>query len=138
MRAADGAALAEVSHETLVRRAGTAVAQRALHMLGGAYGRRVVVVAGKGSNGADGRVAAAALARRGARVVVRRGGRRRAGRPCRRCDLVIDGAYGTGFRGSYEAPAVPADAAVLAIDIPSGVDADSGEAGPVRCGPTTR
>ena len=44
------------------------------------------------------------------------------------CDLVIDGAYGTGFRGSYDAPGVPVGAAVLAIDIPSGVDADSGEA----------
>ena len=128
MRAADGAALAEVSHEALVRRAGTAVAQRALHMLGGAYGRRVVVVAGKGSNGADGRVAAAALARRGARVVVVEAAEGAPTLPS--CDLVIDGAYGTGFRGSYEAPAVPADAAVLAIDIPSGVDADSGEAGP--------
>ncbi len=44
------------------------------------------------------------------------------------CDLVIDGAYGTGFRGSYDAPRVPAGAAVLAIDIPSGVDADTGAA----------
>ena len=35
-----------------------------------AYGRRVTVVAGKGNNGADGRVAAAFLARRGARVTV--------------------------------------------------------------------
>ena len=46
MRAADEAALAEVSHETLVGRAGTAVGVSALAMLGGAYGRRVVVVAG--------------------------------------------------------------------------------------------
>jgi hydroxyethylthiazole kinase-like uncharacterized protein yjeF len=128
MRAADAAALADVSHETLVRRAGTAVAQRALVMLGGAYGRRVVVVAGKGSNGADGRVAAAALARRGARVLVLEAADGPLDLPP--CDLVIDGAYGTGFRGTYEAPAVPAGAAVLAIDIPSGVDADSGEAGP--------
>jgi NAD(P)H-hydrate epimerase len=45
-----------------------------------------------------------------------------------RCDLVVDGAYGTGFRGSYDAPVVPPGAAVLAIDIPSGVDADTGEA----------
>ncbi len=39
----------------------------------------------------------------------RPGGRRRptsgAGPRCRPCDLVIDGAYGTGFRGSYDAPA---------------------------------
>jgi NAD(P)H-hydrate epimerase len=45
-----------------------------------------------------------------------------------RCDLVIDGAYGTGFRGSYDAPGVPGGARVLSIDIPSGVDADTGEA----------
>ena len=72
MRAADAAALAHVSHETLVTRAGTAVAMAALRMVGGGsgYGRRVVVVAGKGSNGADGRVAAAVLRRRGARVTV--------------------------------------------------------------------
>jgi NAD(P)H-hydrate epimerase len=44
------------------------------------------------------------------------------------CDLVIDGAYGTGFKGTYDAPAPPVGTPVLAIDIPSGVDADSGEA----------
>ena len=128
MRAADAAALAEVSHETLVRRAGTAVAHAALRALGGAYGRRVVVVAGKGSNGADGRVAAAALARRGARVHVVEAADAPAGSELPPCDLVIDGAYGTGFRGSYDAPRAPRGARVLAIDIPSGVDADTGEA----------
>ena len=61
MRAADAAALSTVSHETLVGRAGTAAGLAALRLLGGAYGRRVTVVAGKGSNGADGRVAAALL-----------------------------------------------------------------------------
>ena len=127
MRAADAAALATVSHETLVQRAGTAVAQAALRLLGGgAYGRRVVVVAGKGSNGADGRVAASVLARRGARVTVVEAEGAPAVLPA--CDLVVDGAYGTGFRGTYEAPAAPAGAAVLAIDIPSGVDADTGAA----------
>jgi NAD(P)H-hydrate epimerase len=128
MRAADAAALADVSHETLVRRAGTAVGVAALGMLGGAYGRRVIVVAGKGSNGADGRVAAALLERRGARVQVVEAETVGGGAPLPPCDLVIDGAYGTGFRGSYDAPGVPEGAAVLAIDIPSGVDADTGEA----------
>jgi hydroxyethylthiazole kinase-like uncharacterized protein yjeF len=128
MRAADAAALASVSHETLVTRAGTAVALSALRLLGGAYGRRVVVVAGKGSNGADGRVAAGVLARRGARVQILEAEDVGAGAALPRCDLVVDGAYGTGFRGSYDTPAVPPGAAVLAIDIPSGVDADTGEA----------
>ncbi|MGA2931131.1 MAG: NAD(P)H-hydrate dehydratase [Acidimicrobiales bacterium] len=128
MRAADAAALDTVSHETLVTRAGTAVAHAALRMLGGAYGRRVVVVVGKGSNGADGRVAASVLSRRGARVRVIEAADAPGGEELPPCDLVVDGAYGTGFRGSYDAPAAPAGAGVLAIDIPSGVDADSGEA----------
>ena len=128
MRAADAAALATVSHETLVTRAGTAVGHAALRMLGGAYGRHVVVVAGKGSNGADGRVAASVLSGRGARVRVLEASDVPGGALLPRCDLVVDGAYGTGFRGSYDAPQVPAGAAVLAIDIPSGVDADTGDA----------
>ena len=44
------------------------------------------------------------------------------------CDLVIDAAYGTGFRGQYRAPATAALTPVLAIDVPSGLDADSGAA----------
>ena len=70
MRAIDEEAHATLSHDVLVDRAGTAVAAAALRLLGGAYGRRVVVVAGKGSNGADGRVAATRLRRRGARATV--------------------------------------------------------------------
>ncbi|MDA8314853.1 MAG: NAD(P)H-hydrate dehydratase [Actinomycetota bacterium] len=121
MRAADAAA--PVPEETLVRRAGTAAAVAALRMLGGAYARRVVVVAGKGNNGADGRVAAQVLARRGARVTVVA-----PGAPVDDCDLVVDAALGTGLRGPYEAPAPPARAEVLAVDIPSGVDGDTGAA----------
>ena len=128
MRAADAAALEAVSHETLVERAGTAVGGAALRMIGGAYGRRVVVVAGKGSNGADGRVAADMLERRGARVTVLDASELGNGAALPACDLVIDGAYGTGFRGSYAAPVSPLGALVLAIDLPSGVDADTGEA----------
>jgi ADP-dependent NAD(P)H-hydrate dehydratase / NAD(P)H-hydrate epimerase len=126
MRAADAAALAHVGHDTLVERAGTAVALSALQILGGPYGRRVVVIAGKGSNGADARVAARLLTRRGARVQVISAAEAPPVLPA--CDLVIDGAYGTGFHGAYDAPEVPAGTPVLAIDIASGVDADTGEA----------
>jgi hydroxyethylthiazole kinase-like uncharacterized protein yjeF len=126
MRAADAAALSNVSEETLVARAGTAVAHVALQILGGGYGRHVTVIVGKGNNGADGRVAAAFLARRGARVNVLAAADAPAA--ISRCDLVIDGAYGTGFRGAYDAPEVPSGVPVLAIDIPSGVDADTGDA----------
>jgi len=125
-RRADAAAMAGgTSQSVLVARAGTAVALGALGLLTTAYGRRVVVLAGKGNNGADGRVAAAWLARRGARVHVVEAGSR-AGLPS--CDLVIDAAYGTGFSGSYEAPVVPDGSLVLAVDVPSGVDSDTGAA----------
>jgi ADP-dependent NAD(P)H-hydrate dehydratase / NAD(P)H-hydrate epimerase len=127
MREVDKEALAHVSESVLVERAGTAVATWALRLMGGAYGRRVVVVAGKGNNGADGRVAAERLRRRGARVTVveaeeapdRLGGDEG-------IDLVIDAAFGTGFRGTYKAPSVPTGVRVLAVDIPSGVDGDTG------------
>ena len=36
-------------------------------------------------------------------------------------DLLIDAAYGTGFRGTWPAPAAPPGASVLAVDTPSGV-----------------
>ncbi len=112
--------------EVLVQRAGMAVARHALHMLGGGYGRRVVVVAGKGNNGADGRAAAGRLRRGGVRVRLFQA----AGTPERLppSDLVIDAAFGTGFRGEYRAPD-PAGAPVLAVDIPSGVDGLTGAAG---------
>jgi NAD(P)H-hydrate epimerase len=126
MRAADAAALTEVTHETLVNRAGTAVAHRALQILEGAYGKRVTVVVGKGSNGADGRVAAEYLTRRGARVTVV--GAADVPSELSPTDLVIDGAYGTGFHGAYDAPLVSPGIPVLAIDIASGVDADTGNA----------
>ena len=112
--------------EVLVARAGAAVARAALTQMGGAYGRRVVVVAGKGNNGADGVVAAERLRRRGVRVTVID----TAEQPDRLppSDLVIDAAFGTGFRGDYAAPD-PVGAPVLAVDIPSGVDGLTGEAG---------
>lgn len=125
MRVADAAAIRSVGESELIQRAGFAVATEALRMLGGAYGRRIVVLAGKGNNGNDGRVAAGALARRGAVVDVIDA----ASAPGRidGCDLVIDAAYGTGFSGAYSAPVVSEGTAVLAVDIPSGVDADTGE-----------
>jgi NAD(P)H-hydrate epimerase len=135
MRAIDAEALAHVEEATLVERAGTALATWALRLMGGAYGRRVVVLAGKGNNGADGRVAAAQLAARGARVTVVEvhdaPERLVSGHSA---DLVIDAAFGTGFRGEYKAPSVPVGVPVLAADVPSGVDGDTG----VACGAPLR
>jgi hydroxyethylthiazole kinase-like uncharacterized protein yjeF len=126
MQATDARAQASIALEVLVERAGTAVAVAALDLLGGAYGRRIVVVAGKGNNGADGRVAAKLLRDRGARVEVIDASK--AGSEIGPADLVIDAAFGTGFRGEYRAPTVPPGTPVLAVDIPSGIDGDSGVA----------
>jgi ADP-dependent NAD(P)H-hydrate dehydratase / NAD(P)H-hydrate epimerase len=122
MGAVDAAAPEPV--EVLIGRAGAATARQAIDLLGGTYGRRVVVVAGKGNNGNDGRDAAARLRRRG--VLVTEIPAAEAPRRLPPADLVIDAAYGTGFRGEYEAPD-PAGAPVLAVDIPSGVDGLTGQ-----------
>ncbi len=110
--------------EVLIERAGAAVAREALRLLGGAYGRRVVVLAGKGNNGADGRCAAMRLQRRGVRVTVVPAHAAPDRLPS--SDLVIDAAYGTGFHGSFDAPET-GDEPVLAVDIPSGVLGLTGE-----------
>lgn len=124
MRAIDAAAHEPV--EVLIERAGAAVARAALRLLGGAYGRRVVVLAGPGNNGADGRVAAARLRERGVHVTVHDALALPA--TVRGADLVIDAAFGSGFRGEWRPPrtdGVP----VLAIDVPTGLDAGTGAAG---------
>jgi hydroxyethylthiazole kinase-like uncharacterized protein yjeF len=115
--------------EVLIDRAGAAVAREAQRLLGGSYGRRVVVVAGKGSNGADGRAAAARLRRRGIAVVVLDAATLEPGAVLPPADLVIDAAYGTGFHGTYHAPD-PGGAPVLAVDIPSGLSGETGLPGP--------
>lgn len=121
MAAIDAAAPQPV--EVLIERAGAAVARAAVQLLGGAYGRRVVVVAGKGNNGNDGRAAAERLRRRGVRVVVVDAADPGA-LPSH--DLLIDAAYGTGFRGSFRSPVTASP--VLAVDIPSGIDGTTGVA----------
>ena len=133
--------------DTLMDRAGYAVAQAAARM-GAGYGKRVTVLAGHGNNGGDGWVAARHLTRRGAAVTVRPFGSPRAGSAPERAliaarsagvaisdrpapaDLVIDAVFGSGFRGSMAVEVVAAidpGAPVLAVDIPSGVEAATGQ-----------
>jgi NAD(P)H-hydrate epimerase len=107
----------------LIRRAGYAVAQTALQMLGGSYGKHVIVLAGKGNNGEDGRVASDFLRARGVKVSVFSSSEMPTQLP--ECDLVIDAVYGTGLRSDFVAPTT--NAPVLAVDIPSGIDATTGE-----------
>lgn len=129
MAEVDARALASTPLDTLVERAGTAVAVAAVDVMGGTYGRRVVVIAGQGNNGADGLVAARLLRQRGARVqVVAPGEVDTIGVQGHPVDLVVDAAFGTGFHGHYEAPQVAAGLPVLAVDIPSGLRGDTGEA----------
>ena len=111
--------------EVLVERAGFAVAHAARRMMGGAYGRRVVVIAGPGNNGADGRVAARWLDRWGARVtVLDPSGLAADGHPGP-ADLIVDAAYGTGLSRPYPPPD-PGSVPVLAVDIPSGLSGLTG------------
>jgi len=121
----------------LVERAGAAVAMNALRMLGGAYGRRVVVVCGRGNNGADGVVAARRLRARGVGVDVFMPADGVAEpalcRALARAHLAIDAMFGTGFHGALAGDAALvahafAESAVptLAVDIPSGVDGATG------------
>jgi NAD(P)H-hydrate epimerase len=137
MAARDSAAIAGgVSEATLVDRAGGAVARGARRLLGGAYGRRVVVVCGKGNNGADGRVAGQRLAGWGARVDrfdLAGIERPLLDRALGRADLAVDAMFGTGFQGPLDGDAAFAAEAltaapcpVLAVDIPSGVDGLTG------------
>jgi NAD(P)H-hydrate epimerase len=124
MRAADASAVERVGQDALVARAGYSVGLTAREMLGTLYGKRVAAVVGPGLNGADGRVAAAWLHERGARVDVITV----QDRPVRLAgyDLVIDAAFGLGCSRPYFAPDVDDDTLVLAVDLPSGVDADTG------------
>lgn len=113
--------------DVLIGRAGSAVARVAVKMLGGTYGRHVVVIEGKGNNGNDGRAAARRLRARGVRVTELEA--RELPETLPPCDLVIDAVYGTGFRGSFHAPRLAPGNRVLAVDIPSGVDGATGAVG---------
>ena len=112
--------------EVLVERAGHAVAAAARRLLGGSYGRRVVVVAGPGNNGSDGRVAARRLEAWGSAVEVLDVADALRSKVLPACDLVVDAAFGTGLSRAYTPPD-PAGAKVLAVDIPSGLSGISGQ-----------
>lgn len=144
----------------LMERAGLAVARAAVHLAGGAYGRRAVVICGKGNNGGDGLVAARYLAGWGMGVTAvlisdpdtlrepAAGNFRRLSegrvrglqfaepvlrREVERADVAVDAIFGIGFRGIAEGPQAAAieilnasGVPVVAVDIPSGVEADTG------------
>ncbi len=147
MHTADARTIAAGTPEAvLMQRAGRAVAWRVRQVLGGTYGRRVVVVCGKGNNGGDGKITGAALSEWGVRVdVVNIAELSRidveVGHALERADAIVDAMYGTGFRGVLDGVAAEcatrmasSRAVVVAVDIPSGVDGLTGEArGPAVC-----
>ncbi|MDP9307105.1 MAG: NAD(P)H-hydrate dehydratase [Actinomycetota bacterium] len=114
---------AEAGHdvEAMMERAGGAVATAVSRDYPGA---RVVAVCGKGANGGDGRIAAQKL---GAEVV-------EVGAALPAADVVIDAIFGTGFHGEPREEAArsieairSAGVPVVSVDVPSGVDASTGE-----------
>jgi len=108
----------------LMERAGTAVAREAMRAYPQA--RRFAVVCGNGSNGGDGRIAARVLREAGREAVETDA--------VEGCDVVIDALFGTGFRGEPRPEAAAlierinaCGLPIAAVDLPSGVDASTGE-----------
>ncbi|MFZ9880103.1 MAG: NAD(P)H-hydrate epimerase [Phycisphaerales bacterium] len=144
----------------LMERAAEGVARIAREMLGGAARARVTVACGAGQNGGDGyrvaellhgaghevRVVFLGEPREGSDAAVMRGRARRAGVPMQpfctesavhRAELVVDAVFGTGLDRPLEGDALAfvrsinaSGAPVLSIDLPSGMDCDTGDAMP--------
>ncbi|MGW7494186.1 NAD(P)H-hydrate dehydratase [Streptomyces luteogriseus] len=155
VRNAEREHMARLPEGALMQRAAAGLAAACADLLGRVYGGRVVLLVGSGDNGGDALYAGARLARRGAGVTavllaperahaaglaaLRRAGGRVAGAGdgealVEGADLVVDGIVGIGGKGGLRPEAVPLAAAagrsrgaVIAVDLPSGVDADTGE-----------
>ncbi|WP_406272168.1 NAD(P)H-hydrate dehydratase [Streptomyces sp. NBC_00191] len=152
VRAAEAELMARLPEGALMQRAAAGLAAACAGLLGRVYGARVVLLVGSGDNGGDALYAGARLARRGAGVAaVLLGSRAHEGglaallgaggrvaddpfEVLAFTDLVLDGVTGIGGHGGLRPDAVPviraargSNAAVVAVDLPSGVEADSGE-----------
>jgi ADP-dependent NAD(P)H-hydrate dehydratase / NAD(P)H-hydrate epimerase len=155
VRAAEQALMAELPPGTLMQRAAAGLAAVCAGLAGKVSGTRVVVLAGSGDNGGDALYAGVRLARRGAAVLAVQAGSRlhEAGAAALRAaggrvaavsdpavpaamgaaDLIMDGLLGIGGHGGLREPqaslaglAAGSPAVVVAVDLPSGVDADTG------------
>jgi ADP-dependent NAD(P)H-hydrate dehydratase / NAD(P)H-hydrate epimerase len=153
IRTAEATLMATLPAGALMQRAAHALAIECAALLPKVYGARVVLLVGGGNNGGDALFAGAELAARGARVTAllldpehahadgllaldRAGGRTAGADPAAAAagDLVVDGIVGIGGRGGLRAAAIELAAAArdvltVAVDLPSGVDADTGWAG---------
>ncbi len=131
--------LDKVPQKTLMRLAGRAVADAARAML--RRRGRVLVLAGTGNNGADAVIAGNLLKRAGylVRIANVRNQKSEIRNWIGEADLVIDGLFGTGLsrpvRGEFKRVIELLNGAkranpalhVLAVDIPSGLNADTGK-----------
>src|SRR5580704_13944082 len=155
VRAAEHALMAQLPAGVLMQRAAAGLASVSAGLVGRVPGSRVVVLAGSGDNGGDAIFAGARLASRGAAVLavtagsrvhdegaaaLRAAGGRLAsadddGVPAAMgaADLILDGLLGIGGRGGLREPqaslaglAAGSPAVAVAVDLPSGVDADTG------------
>jgi hydroxyethylthiazole kinase-like uncharacterized protein yjeF len=156
IRSIEERAIAIEGVDPLMQRAAAAVAASASDLLrsstGGRYGRHVLIMVGAGNNGGDALFAGVRLAHRGVRVTAVKclGTPHQAGHAAliaaggrlvdlddsaihMSCDLVIDGILGIGGRPglpdsvaqlvqSVEDRSIP----IVAVDLPSGVAADTG------------
>jgi hydroxyethylthiazole kinase-like uncharacterized protein yjeF len=116
----------------LMERAGRAVAEVILEDFEDA--RRITVVCGPGNNGGDGRVAAGVLEEAGREVRIVESKPEDEDKDIGVPDLIVDALFGTGFEGAPRPGAArlieqlnAAGAEIVAVDIPSGVDASTGE-----------
>ena len=116
---------AEAGHDVdaMMELAGQGVAEAVLRRYPDA--RRIACVCGGGANGGDGRIAARTL---------REAGRDAAEELVPGADVVVDALFGTGFHGEPRVEAAAlieamngAGAPVVAVDVPSGVNASTGE-----------
>jgi ADP-dependent NAD(P)H-hydrate dehydratase / NAD(P)H-hydrate epimerase len=149
VRDAEAQRMAEVPEGALMAQAAAGLAAAVADLLGAAYGRRVLLIVGAGNNGGDALYAGSLLARRGCAVeaillaperahpggvaaLQGAGGRVVTVAEATPPDVVVDGIVGIGGTGGLRPDAVEAVAAfpgapVVAVDVPSGVEVDSGE-----------
>jgi ADP-dependent NAD(P)H-hydrate dehydratase / NAD(P)H-hydrate epimerase len=155
IRTAESVLMASLPGGALMQRAAHALSVHCAELLDRVYGARVVLLVGSGNNGGDALYAGARLASLGARVEAilldpdraHSGGliefHRSYGRILRSdravsavesADLVIDGITGIGGRGGLqgfgaELAGAAHEVFTVAVDIASGVDADTGAVG---------
>jgi hydroxyethylthiazole kinase-like uncharacterized protein yjeF len=149
VRRSEALAMAGLPDGALMQRAAAGLATAITDLLGGVYGRRVLLLVGAGDNGGDALWAGARLARRGARVealllservheeglVALLGAGGLTSTDLDDLDdspeVLVDGIVGIGGRPGLRPDAVAAlerfaGVPVVAVDVPSGVDVDTG------------